>query len=278
MNGTPRRTWPAHGRTGGRYVPQDNDGFIVNELDDIPLQAEWAPLVEAATARVSTALGPELDGLYLRGSVAEARARAKTSDIDLIAIGAGDFPMPQELLDDIAYALACEHPIAREVVIDGLSLDDLRQSHRHRYLQVVLVAQSRHLIANDRRHEFPRCRPGPEMIFLAHRLETMHARFLASSPVQGGRDPRMRPQSMLRSCLRAGFELLEPSIGRFTRDIDLCCDVLIAAFPQHQATFERALELCLMPGAGGVEATISRFMDWYREEYTRRFPIEGAPT
>lgn len=264
--------WPQRGVRGGCYYPMDDDGFLVNDLDAVPMQEAWAGLVRDAVDGVVGALGPQLDGVYLRGSVAEGRAWDTTSDVDLIVVTTE--PVAWTATDLIA-DLERRYAIAREVVVEVFDLAAVRTEERIRFLQVVLRAQSRFLHGTDRRPELPRVRPGWSMVFAAHTLEQRYAGFTRRS-AEGPRDERswrLATQAFFRAALRCGFELFEEDIGRYTRDLDLCAAVLAVAEPGTEV-FDEVYASALREPREDDLALAAEYIAWYRRTYEARWRSE----
>lgn len=261
--------WPTIGRTGGRFFDVDDQGFLLNQLDEVVLQEAWQPLVQEGVDRILALVGGDLDGLYLRGSVAAGRAWDRTSDIDFIALTKREIG---DDLGDLIESLESSYPIVREVVIEIVALDDLFRSDRLRFMKVVLKAQCRHLAGVDRRPELPLVRPGRKMVFAAHTLEERHVAFeRMRSAGLDARTLELRTHAFFRAALRCGFELLEETLQRYTRDIDLCADVLQAANPGHAPLFERVYRGALeRPSSCDLEVATA-YMEWFRNERALRF-------
>jgi hypothetical protein len=261
---------PSHGRYGGRFWPISESGHLVNNLDCIPLQSEWVDLIADSVAGIRAALGASLYGLYLRGSVAEARARRFCSDVDLIALTSAAVPTAIGQLNDQEVRLLARWPILREASIDLINTNKLLHSEELRFMRVILKVQSRLLHGEDIRSLLPMAKPGIEMIFSIHSLESRYRAFCTQA--QGDYSHGTPPLDTLRffrAALRAGFELLEPALGRFTRDVDLCSACLAARFPEETWLFDRLLDLAIpRPTTLNDIALISDlFMELFREQY-----------
>lgn len=272
---------PEVGRHGGRFFPQDADGWLVNELDAVPLQPEWSGLVAAVVEAVVTCLGPALDGLYLRGSVAEGRAHVRTSDLDAMALVEVVDERDRRALHAVLSDLEASSEVAREITVDLFTLDDLDRSWSHRHLPVVLRAQSRILHGRDHRPALAPARPGPDMVFAAHDLERRRAWLDdALASIADARRRELRLQAFFRAALRAGFELHEVELGRYTRDIDLCAQVLELSEPDRSGLFWDAHRRALVPDDDHGAHAADALMEWYRPAYLRAFGVplgSGAP-
>jgi hypothetical protein len=94
---------------------------------------------------------PELDGLYLYGSVATGQARPPDSDLDLLAL----WTSPADA-SATAAALSARHAaVVREVGLAEASVDSLTDDADRCFLKHYCVP----LAGRDRRDDLPRCRP-----------------------------------------------------------------------------------------------------------------------
>lgn len=261
-----------HGRSGGRFFPQDEAGWIVNHLDDVAFQPEWTELVEHARRSLIDLFTPSLEAIYLRGSVAEGRARAYTSDLDIIVLASNPIQDLSPLVADLERA----HTIAREVAVDAFDTRKVKTTADLAYMRVVLKIQARLLHGTDIRPALPLVRPGKNMVFGAHHLGYRHFRLQRHLVSGDTRAPKLAVQSFFRAALRSGFELLEPTIRRFTRDIDLCTDLLCLAFPTRGALFEDALAQALAPDLSEARALAGEYMAWFSRAHACAFPEDGA--
>ena len=127
----------------------DADGYLVTgaAVANIPpaYQRVIADCVAALTAY------PELDGLYLYGSVATGQARPPDSDLDLLAL----WTSPADA-SATAAALSARHAaVVREVGLAEASVDSLSDDADRCFLKHYCVP----LAGRDRRDDLPRCRP-----------------------------------------------------------------------------------------------------------------------
>jgi uncharacterized protein len=94
---------------------------------------------------------PELDGLYLYGSVATGQARPPDSDLDLLALWRSTVDASAT-----AAALSARHAtVVREVGLAQASVDSLTDEANRCFLKHYCVP----LAGRDRRADLPRCRP-----------------------------------------------------------------------------------------------------------------------
>ena len=262
------------GHEGGRFFALDPAGNIDSFPDQVVMQPEWSSLANETISAIVQRAGDRLDGIYLRGAVAEGRARPFTSVLVVIVVTRSN-GLPT-LAHEVA-ELEARFPFVKEIAVEVYSLEAIRSELRLRYVQVMLRAQSRHVWGVDRRLEFPSVKPGKEMVFSAHSLETRYGAIcdLWASGRSSPRVLRLRSQSFFRAALRSGFELYEEELGLYTRDIDLCADILAEKAPEQAALFY-AVEVASLrePELGDAELARS-FMEWFLPMRSKRIPVEG---
>jgi hypothetical protein len=94
---------------------------------------------------------PELDGLYLYGSVATGQARPPHSDLDLLALWTSTVDV-----SDVVSALSTRHSaVVREVGLAQATVDSLAGAADACFLKHYCLP----LAGRDRRTTLPRCRP-----------------------------------------------------------------------------------------------------------------------
>jgi uncharacterized protein len=127
----------------------DADGYLVTgaALDRIP------PPYEPVIADCVAALGayPELDGLYLYGSVSTGQARPPHSDLDLLALWTSTVDV-----SGVVAELSTRHSaVVREIGLAQATVDSLTGEADRCFLKHYCVP----LAGRDRRPDLPRCRP-----------------------------------------------------------------------------------------------------------------------
>jgi tRNA nucleotidyltransferase (CCA-adding enzyme) len=70
----------------GKYLSQEENGFIVNDLSIEKIDEKWLPILETIVETYQAKLGENLVSVYLRGSVARNLAVDNISDLDTFAL------------------------------------------------------------------------------------------------------------------------------------------------------------------------------------------------
>ncbi len=127
----------------------DADGYLVTgaSVDRIP--PAYEPVIADCVAALTAY--PELDGLYLYGSVATGQARPPHSDLDLLAL----WTSTVDVSGVVAAVSARHRAVIREVGLAEARVDSLGDEADRCFLKHYCVP----LAGRDRRPELPRCRP-----------------------------------------------------------------------------------------------------------------------
>jgi hypothetical protein len=127
----------------------DADGYLVTGAALANVPAAYEPVIADCVAALTAF--PELDGLYLYGSVATGQARPPGSDLDLLAVWTSTVDASVA-----ATALSTRHSaVVREVGLAQVLLGDLTGEADRCFLKHYCVP----LAGRDLRPSLPRCRP-----------------------------------------------------------------------------------------------------------------------
>lgn len=92
---------------------------MIETLTTHPLQPEFAALLHAVRTRLRVLLGPQLDSLYVYGSVARGVARPGHSDLDLsLVVTEALTPQQTQQLDALARQCLAEYAIVSKIDFD----------------------------------------------------------------------------------------------------------------------------------------------------------------
>jgi uncharacterized protein len=127
----------------------DADGYLVTGAAPANISPAYEPVIADCMATLTAF--PQLDGLYLYGSVATGRARPPESDLDLLAVWTSTVDVSTAVA-----ALSTRHSaVVREVGLAHVLVDDLAGEADRCFLKHYCVS----LAGRDLRPSLPRCRP-----------------------------------------------------------------------------------------------------------------------
>lgn len=136
----------------------DADGYLTTGVDIDNIRPPYDAALADIQASATKALGDNLIGLYLYGSVATGQARPPHSDIDLVALVGQD---ATDTCESLTERLTLRHrSIAHDVAIGPLTIDQLHaKTDAGRAERCFVKHYCIHLTGQDVRPELPRCRP-----------------------------------------------------------------------------------------------------------------------
>jgi hypothetical protein len=127
----------------------DADGYLVTGASPDRIPLAYRPVIADCVATLSAF--PELDGLYLYGSVATGQARPPHSDLDLLALWTSTVDVSAVVAE-----LSTRHgAVVREVGLAQATVDSLAGEADRCFLKHYCVP----LAGRDLRPSLPRCRP-----------------------------------------------------------------------------------------------------------------------
>lgn len=130
----------------------DADGCLVTGASPAAVPPAYEPVVADCVAALTCF--PQLDGLYLYGSVATGQARPPTSDLDLLALWSST--VDSAAVAAVVSGLSTRHrAMVREVGLAQAPVGSLADEADRCFLKHYCVP----LAGRDRRAELPRCRP-----------------------------------------------------------------------------------------------------------------------
>lgn len=257
----------------GSFLPQDENGFILNTLSLTAVQPLWQPPLSVILAAYQTNFPTNLHSIYLRGSVARGLAVPHHSDIDLVAL--------IENSDFIRWQTAsCEAEIEKEVLakfpfVAGIEMniasyasDFYTQNPR---VAMVLKTQSLCLWGESILPTLPPFLPSRAMCLNHQWLEADILAFQKSLVEDTARLSDC--QAMMKIIVRTGFELTVERVQKFTNDLDICCATFCNYYPNKSLEMRQALQWFLTPtrSKSALLPFLASFGQWLIEECEREF-------
>ncbi|MEU8889579.1 nucleotidyltransferase [Streptomyces sp. NPDC048442] len=252
----------------------DRDGAIAREgaLDRVP--AAFAPVVDAARARIGETFGgARLHSAYLYGSIPRGTAVPGVSDLDL-QLALLDEPTEADRADARAIEAALDRAFPQ---IDGVG---------------ILLAGSRALLSELERHDGGffvacLCTPllGPD---LAEHLPRYRPTSLLARETNGdlhlvlprwraraaeavtGADRKALSRIVARRLVRTGFTLVMPRWGGWTSDLDESAELFGRYYPERVEQMRIAAAVGRTPSAdpAALGGLIDDLGPWLAAEYT----------
>ncbi len=259
----------------GRLLTTNEDGYLANDAGTDRIVSPWDEAVEAGVEIYQHAYGEELQGLYVRGSVARGLALQGFSDIDMFGVHAGagdDIPeFDRQWHDELCASFKGRFPfvggwglevwcLARaDVLGEQASLGDQ-----------FLIFHSAHLWGENLQPRMPQFKPDLRLArgFLGQPRRTLKR-------VKAAINERDTPENVARWCrwymrqvVREGSLLAMASAKAYTPDLYLCYTAFGHRYPDQARQMYLALTWAINPIADrdDFDAFLGSFCLWLVQE------------
>lgn len=224
----------------------DAGGYLVTGVALANIPPAYRPVVDDCVAALTAF--PELDGLYLYGSVATGRARPPDSDLDLLALWTSTVDVSATVA-----ALSARHAaVVREVGLAQAGVDSLADEADRCFLKHYCVP----LAGRDRRADLPRCRPSRGLALgFAGDLPALLRSIVDTAPT-----PDVAARGVARRLLLGVATIESASHGSWTTDRTTGAALLAQHHPQWTEVVERAM--AMSAGAPGDVTDLLTLGDW----------------
>jgi hypothetical protein len=224
----------------------DADGYLVTGAALANIPPAYQPVIDDCVAALTAF--PELDGLYLYGSVATGRACPPESDLDLLVLWTSTVDVSATVA-----ALSARHAaVVREVGLAQAGVDSLADEADRCFLKHYCVP----LAGRDRRPALPRCRPSRSLALgFAGDLPT-----ILRSTVESAPDPEVAATKVARRLLLGVATIESASHATWTTDRATGAALLAEHHPQWTNVAARAVQMST--GAPGDIADLLALADW----------------
>jgi hypothetical protein len=224
----------------------DADGYLVTGAARANIPPAYRPVVDDCVAAMTAF--PELDGLYLYGSVATGRARPPDSDLDLLAL----WTSTVDVSATVATLSARHAAVVREVGLAEAGVESLADEADRCFLKHYCVP----LAGRDRRADLPRCRPSRRLALgFAGDLPVLLRSIVDTAPT-----PEVAARKAARRLLLGVATIESASHGTWTTDRATGAALLSRHHPEWTDVAGRAL--AMSAGAPGDVADLLTLADW----------------
>jgi hypothetical protein len=224
----------------------DADGYLVTGAALVNIPPAYRPVVDDCVAAMTAF--PELDGLYLYGSVATGRARPPDSDLDLLAL----WTSTVDVSATVATLSARHAAVVREVGLAEAGVESLADEADRCFLKHYCVP----LAGRDRRADLPRCRPSRRLALgFAGDLPVVLRSIVDTAPT-----PEVAARRAARRLLLGVATIESASHGTWTTDRATGAALLSRHHPEWTDVAGRAT--AMSAGAPGDVADLLTLADW----------------
>lgn len=231
----------------GAFRPQDEEGFIINNLSLEALDYEWQSVIEQIILFYKKELTDTLHSIYIRGSVATGQAIKGISDVDSFALIYSDqfirwkTTIFQPQLED---ELKANFSFINEVEANLASFHNDFHSVNPR-LSMIIKTQSICVFGKSIAPTLPLFRADRMMCLNINWLEEDVKAFLKKLDMNA--NTLKDCQAIMKVIIRSGFELVIEKEKQFTADLYLCYLTFSKYFPAYEQKMKQALFCFLNP-------------------------------
>lgn len=254
---------------------------MIETVNTQALQPEFAALLDAVRTRLRALLGPQLDSVYIYGSVARGLARPGHSDLDLSLVVTQALTLQQtQQLDALAQQCLVEHGQVSKIDFDiGLRSDVLDPQNLFSW-GYWLKHECRCIDGQDLSAHFPLFAPS---VAIAQALNGDYVQVLDAYRVKiaAARNlPELRKwqKEAARKWLRAGNLLRSASDTHWPRSLPDYAHSLCLQYPDRAAIAGYFLRQASEPDASGADfnAQLQAAVQWLQQTLARRGLARGA--
>ncbi|HEY0377147.1 MAG TPA: nucleotidyltransferase domain-containing protein [Pyrinomonadaceae bacterium] len=233
----------------GTFLGLDRHGFFINPCSDERIREPWRSIVHEARDAYLQHLGSSLRSVYVRGSVARGTAAEYVSDVDMLAVVNGE-PTPSNLewVDSCAEAIENKYPFAVGIEFAVYGYADVVGPLAYPGLRFLLKVLSVCIHGEDLTASIPPCAPSQVPLMHAPQLEEniKEVRLVLASRIDE-RAVTDLCRWVMKSIVRAGFELVMKDENSYARDLYPCYQAFSRHYPAEEDFMRRALELAVSP-------------------------------
>ncbi len=252
----------------GSYLDIDEEGFIVNPASHEKIQEEWKPVIDDVIKAYSQAYGEHLRTIYIRGSVAKGQAIQHVSDIDTYAyIDLPKTEINEDWIDAAKKEITTQYPFVQGVEMEPGPISEFKED-------TVVLNQS--VCVYGDAPEVPKLKPGKDLAIHApssgfrKRILNFQEFYEAETTDE---QVSKRCVSLMKSILRAGFEITMERSGKYTRDLYRCYEGFSEYYPDQEPQMREVLHLVLNPTTDKrkMKEIIDEFGMWLLDEVKKYF-------
>jgi len=227
----------------GAFFPKDKDGYILNPCDYKKISKDLLPVLDHIISKYIEILGDTLVAVYLRGSVARGMQINNCYDIDTFAlVRRQDIEWNKlEASETLNLELKELFGIKQRVEWMISSYYD-NFIYKNPRLAMILKTQSLCLYGRDIKDQIPPFKPDQGMMLYDKWLEEdIRDYFDKDNPTTED------TQNILKTILRAGFELVMEREQEYTPDLYLCCHSFGKYYPDLKSKMDKLLFFFVNP-------------------------------
>ena len=233
----------------GSFVPMNEQGYLLNNNTIAQINPPFDKPINKIIATYSEIFKNQVHSIYIRGSVARAKAIIGFSDYDCFAVL---FDTPNEMqvvqLKTSTQTLVTEFDFVSNFDLYFFTLSDLLENPDFYHWKFALKIQSLCIYGNDLIQTLPNYKPNSEIIYSLFHLEKRIEK--SKLKLYSFFDPTLTKywcSWIARTFVRCGLELVIEREKNFTNELYLCYEVFSKYYPDKKNQMQAALEFAINP-------------------------------
>ncbi|MCB8981551.1 MAG: hypothetical protein H6657_29440 [Ardenticatenaceae bacterium] len=228
----------------GRFWEIDQNGLILNDSSPTYLTKQWWSLISDFLSFLETQrMLLNLEGVYLSGSVSRGLVIPWVSDFDIIFVTNCTEIDPVPIFDSF-YPTLAKYGLTR-VCYKSASPDEVTRTNFFSQAAFLISTQSINIWGADyssqiRKFPLGKAVMNNDIVKLKRRVEICIEDFERN---QCKLNLEFWFPIMIKELLRTGFLICSQKHKKYTRDIPLCCEVLINDYPEQKQNVRLAQKM-----------------------------------
>lgn len=229
----------------GTFFQLDAAGYILNPCQKPPFGTYWDTMLAMICARLQESFPQSLHSIWLRGSVAWGNAVRGQADLDVFALLNEEGYRWVELPD--LQPLQKKLSPAKDFLLDcQLESFKGKPTELRSPIAMLIATQSVCIWGEDIQAQLKKYRPGRE-VMLEYRWIAADVEDWLTKIRKNEKLETAAFRALMKSIIRAGFELVMERDGRYTRDLYPCYQVYSQYYPEKESGMRQALYWYLNP-------------------------------
>lgn len=244
----------------GSCMPLDEEGYVLNVARKDCLQSKWIAIIEELSQQCQERWGPNLQNIYVRGSIARGAAIDGLSDVDLFVLVTEKNENDAAWKKTVSQEILTRYPFATSIDLEIVTREEI---FTYPWLGFLFKTQSLCVYGVDMLDDLPRYKPSKEIALYALDFEDDIA--IVRKKIQemtSASEIRNQCFHVMKKILRTCFELLIDQEHQYTKDLYCCYAYFSKYYPEKDADLMEVLEYAINP-TSDVE-TILRISDAWR--------------
>lgn len=261
-------------RPVGKLWLLDAGGFILNDAAPEKILSPYDRLVAQVRDAYLEHLGPDVRGVYIRGTVARGMALGGASDLDsFVLVGRDPETLDLSWKEGVAERLLSLHPYVTGIDLGCIGPEAFANTDRFSELGLLMATQTACVWGENFIPSLPKYRPG---VLVANSDLCQIRPDIEEALTEIDQDPspekvRYWCRRIAKNIVRAGFSLTMLREKTYTRDLYPCYKAFARWYPGRTAAMRRSVGYALDPSseASEVKNFLKDFGGWMVQEADR---------